>query len=541
MDRTDGRLLARRLDVYPKAPAMGLTAQDFEGIKQLHARWAHSLDFGDADAFVACFASDGVFDAPNGSYQGDEELRRHVAEHLESMLGHVRHSIVVSSMIDGDGAVARSLSYGCSTRDYGPPAGKGQVTRSILLVSGIYADDLVKQDGRWLYARRRYRRDGTPDVLERFGKPLEIDPVDAGTSGPSMSAVDYEAIRQLMSRYAYTLDMSDEDGFLTCFTPDGYFELLTLGDPDFGGQARIQGHENLRQMVKDLGPRVMGHVRHGASTTLIEGDGTRAQVSTYAFFTSDHGTPPRPTEPDNFMMETTGIYRDEVVKVDGRWLISQRTFRYDGWPDVLERVGRPIELGLFSFDDEGGHRAAGTPARVPNVVLGDDDEATGSLTDLDYEAIRELLALYTQTLDFADTDGFVGCFAPDGTLDTSYPEPGLSGAHRGHDELREFVSAANEHNAGRVRHAAVCPLIEGDGSSARASSYAVVTRDFGPPIAPGDLTHSELVTTGMFFDELIKLDGRWVFARREFRHDGLPEVLERVGKPVTVGPVRQTA
>jgi SnoaL-like domain len=514
---------------------MGLTAIDFEEIKQLHARYGHTLDFGDIDGFVACFAPDGCFDGPDQRYQGPQDLRHLAIEVAENMKGHVRHSIVVNSMIDGDGNNARALSYECLTRDFGPPAGRGQVTHSALIASGMYNDDLVKVDERWVYASRRFRRDGSPGVLERFGKPLEIDPVNAGehpADGGAMTALDYEAIRQLLTRYGYTLDFADHNGFADCFTPDGYFELLTLGDPDFGGQARIQGREALREMADALGPRVLGHVRHGAITALIQGDGRRAQVSSYAFFTTDHGTPPRSTEPDSFMIETTGIYRDEVVKVDGRWLIEKRTFRYDGWPDVLIRVGKPLELGLFVFDDENA------PANGPVPI--DQHLETGiieSMTDLDYEAIRQLFARYSQTLDFGDLDGFVACFAENGSLDTSSPEDGLAGTHEGHDELRKFAVAATGYNAGRVRQSAVNALIDGDGASARASSYAIVTRDYGPPIAPGDLTHSALVTTGMFFDELVKIEGRWLFAERRFRHDGLPDVLERFGKPEAVGPI----
>jgi SnoaL-like domain len=513
---------------------MGLTATDFEEIKQLHARYGHTLDFGDTDGFVECFAADGCFDGADQSYQGPEELR-HLAAQVAEMEGHFRHSIVVSSMIDGDGNSARSLSYECLTRDFGPPAGKGQATRSALIASGMYNDDLVKLADRWVYARRRFRRDGSQGVLERFGRPLEIDPVDAGpqrsAEGGGMSALDYEAIRQLLTRYGYTLDFADHNGFADCFTPDGYFELLTLGDPDFGGQARIQGRDALREMADALGPRVLGHVRHGAITALIRGDGRRAQVSSYAFFTTDHGTPPRPTEPDNFMIETTGIYRDEVVKVDGRWLIEKRSFRYDGWPDILNRVGKPLELGLFVFDDD-------NPPANGHVTYDQQLETgvTDGMTDLDYEAIRQLFARYSQTLDFGDADGFAACFAENGTLDTSSPEEGLGGTHEGQDGLRKFAAAATEYDAGRVRHSAVNALIDGDGASARASSYAIVTRDYGPPIAPGDLTHSELLTTGMFFDELVKIDGRWLFARRTFRHDGLPEVLDRFGKPGTVSP-----
>jgi ketosteroid isomerase-like protein len=163
------------------------------------------------------------------------------------------------------------------------------------------------------------------------------------------------------------------------------------------------------------------------------------------------------------------------------------------------------------------------------------------LTETDYTEIRQLFARYSQTLDFGDAEGFLACFAADGVLDTSAPEDGLGGVHRGHDELRAYCAVAMEYSAGRVRQSAVNSLIDGDGASARATSYVIVTRDYGPPLVPGHVTYSVLVTTGMYFDELIKADGRWVFSRREFRHDGLPDVLERVGESVVVGPAPRVA
>ena len=162
------------------------------------------------------------------------------------------------------------------------------------------------------------------------------------------------------------------------------------------------------------------------------------------------------------------------------------------------------------------------------------------LTDADYEGIRQLFARYSQTLDFGDARGFAACFAEGGSLDTSSPEEGLSGEHRGHEELRAFATSALEYSAGYVRHVALNTLIEGDGTSARATSFAIVTRAYAdaPSAWSGHDTHtySTLDTTGMFFDELVKVEEGWLFSRREFRHDGLPDVLERARQPITIGP-----
>lgn len=156
--------------------------------------------------------------------------------------------------------------------------------------------------------------------------------------------------------------------------------------------------------------------------------------------------------------------------------------------------------------------------------------------ETDYEAIRQLFARFGQTHDWADDNGFAACFAPDGVFDTSFISGELAGEHRGHDALKAYVTGALAYSGGRMRHSPAQSLIELDGETARASSYVVITRDYGPPRVSGDLTHSELITTGMYWDELRKIGGRWLFARRVFRHDGLPDVLARIGKPLTVGP-----
>ena len=162
------------------------------------------------------------------------------------------------------------------------------------------------------------------------------------------------------------------------------------------------------------------------------------------------------------------------------------------------------------------------------------------MTDADYEELRQLFARYSQTLDFGDAEGFASCFVEDGVLDTSAPEDGLTGVHRGRDALRRFATASVECSGGRVRQSGVNELIEGDGTSARATSYVIVTRAYDEATTghgkPSQVTQSDWETTGMYFDEFVKVDGRWLFSRRQFRHDGLPDVLDRAHAAVTIGP-----
>lgn len=166
------------------------------------------------------------------------------------------------------------------------------------------------------------------------------------------------------------------------------------------------------------------------------------------------------------------------------------------------------------------------------------------MTETDYDDIRQLVARYGEALDFGDADGFAACFTEDGVLDTSAPEDGLSGSHRGRVALRQYARTNLEYTAGLVRQSAFNLLIEGDGNTARASSFAFLTRAYHDETranyGKGDsqVTRSTLDTTGMYYDRLVKVGGRWLFALRQFRHDGLPDVLDRVLQPTVIGPLR---
>lgn len=331
---------------------MAMTALDFEEIKQLHARYCHSIDFDDADGVVACWAPDGAFDAPQRVHDGARELREFATDVAAQQGGHVRHSMI-SSLIDGDGEVARSLSYAIVTHDYGAPVQQGTVTHATMLTSGIYADELSKLDGRWVYRRRTFRWDGTPPTFDRVGQPLEIDPVRAEaapSAGTRLSPLDHEAIRQLMARYGYTLDFEDHDAFVACFTPEGSFESLSE-DGELTGS--FQGPDALRQFAVAVGGKAQGSTRHAAISLVIEGDGEGAHVSSYGFVPveflyrlAESAYGPR-TPRGNVAIGTTGMYRDELVKVDGRWLFAKRSFRRDGWPEVMALINKPLGTQLF--------------------------------------------------------------------------------------------------------------------------------------------------------------------------------------------------
>jgi hypothetical protein len=167
-------------------------------------------------------------------------------------------------------------------------------------------------------------------------------------------------------------------------------------------------------------------------------------------------------------------------------------------------------------------------------------EPTPEITEADFDAIHQLFARYSQTLDLGDADGFAACFTEDGILDTTAPEPELNGVHQGHDALRQYAAASVEYTAGRNRQSALNTHIEGDHHAAKATSYAIVTRTYPdatkPHLKPSPINYATLQTTGLYLDELRNEEGGWLIAKRQFRHDGLPDALDRIRKPLSAGP-----
>jgi len=138
-----------------------------------------------------------------------------------------------------------------------------------------------------------------------------------------MDAIDYEDIRQLLARYNLAIDLGDADGWVACFTPEGVFECTGVPeDSPFGG--RHEGAEALRAYaVRHFGV-AKGRARHWNWNLAIDGDSATATMQCYMLNLSA-GAP-------GTIKGSTGIYRDQLAKVDGHWLFTQRHVRVDPQP-----------------------------------------------------------------------------------------------------------------------------------------------------------------------------------------------------------------
>lgn len=150
-------------------------------------------------------------------------------------------------------------------------------------------------------------------------------------------AQDRAEIEDLMARYLFAMDYNDFDSYADLFIEDGELEFAV---------GSTIGRENIRAMAKsfkeriatvykdeDGNPAVLRHVL--AHTTMrIEGD--RAWVRAFWFEMANDGPG------KSLKMGTFGIYEDEVVRQDGRWLYAKRRILNDFLPGRETGPDNPV-------------------------------------------------------------------------------------------------------------------------------------------------------------------------------------------------------
>ena len=138
------------------------------------------------------------------------------------------------------------------------------------------------------------------------------------TYGPNY-ANDRAEIEDLMSRYLFAMDYGDIDSYMATFTDDAELEFATgtYAGKDAIRTAVTRFKDNIGKFytIEDGSPATLRHVLLQA---VIRVEGDRAWTSSLWMEMANDG--PK----DSFKMGTFGIYEDEVLKVDGRWLFTKR-------------------------------------------------------------------------------------------------------------------------------------------------------------------------------------------------------------------------
>ena len=139
----------------------------------------------------------------------------------------------------------------------------------------------------------------------------------------------------------------------------------------------------------------------------------------------------------------------------------------------------------------------------------------------DRAEIEDLMARYLFAIDYFDWDAYVGTFAPDGELEFA------SGVSKGHDAIRTAVTNFSQgigrfyHTAdgkpAKLRHVILQSSIRVEGDRAWARSLWLEMANHGEGDQP------KIGTYGMYEDELVRIDGHWLFKRRNVLNDFIPK------------------
>lgn len=132
-------------------------------------------------------------------------------------------------------------------------------------------------------------------------------------------AVDRWQIEELLWRYARTLDSADADGYVSVFTPDGSFDA---------GAMKMEGRDALHKFVADLKTsraereakgEAVGGTLHMTANHHIEFTGPDSATVHSYWITMG---PPAGSNPVRVI--AVGRAQDQLVRVDGKWLIKVR-------------------------------------------------------------------------------------------------------------------------------------------------------------------------------------------------------------------------
>jgi 3-phenylpropionate/cinnamic acid dioxygenase small subunit len=132
------------------------------------------------------------------------------------------------------------------------------------------------------------------------------------------------------------------------------------------------------------------------------------------------------------------------------------------------------------------------------------------MTSEDRWDVFDLIARYAEFVDEGDVDGYVNSFTPDGVIEHT------AGRCEGHAEIRPWVAELlSVHRIGphsRLRHVLGLPIIRGDGEHCTARTYVMIPRreDTGVVTLP---------LVGTYIDSCVKVNGRWLFAKRIIQMD----------------------
>jgi len=122
-------------------------------------------------------------------------------------------------------------------------------------------------------------------------------------------------ILERLSAYTLTIDGKDAVGWANCFTEDGIFGQ---------GDKSIRGRDNLRAYAEVHGSTLGSRHLTTSPSYQIDNNGIRAIGRSTTVVTV--------ATPNGYKIAMTGLYEDELKKIDNDWLISRRWATVEGLP-----------------------------------------------------------------------------------------------------------------------------------------------------------------------------------------------------------------
>ena len=150
----------------------------------------------------------------------------------------------------------------------------------------------------------------------------------------------------------------------------------------------------------------------------------------------------------------------------------------------------------------------------------------------DRAEIADLMARYLFAMDYHDADAYAECFTVDGVLDYAM------GVTEGREAIRAEAKVFKENIArifldsqgrpAKLRHLVQHKAIRIDGDRAWNTGLWWEMTNGGPD---GSLATPSF---GTYEDELVRVDGRWLFKRRKIYNEFIPGRESGAGNPVLV-------
>jgi hypothetical protein len=172
-----------------------------------------------------------------------------------------------------------------------------------------------------------------------------------------------------------------------------------------------------------------------------------------------------------------------------------------------------------------------TFAGVPSMIAAKQPTYSASYAQ-DRAQIEDLMARYLFAIDYFDWDSYVETFAPDAELEFA------SGTYKGRDQIRAAVESFSKRigefyhtedgKPATLRHVILQSSIRVEGNRAWARSLWVEMANHGPKDT------LKMGTFGIYEDELTKIDGQWLFKRRNVLNDFIPNRHSGPENPVRV-------